>query len=129
MPSLEAEDITNPASYTSKDLLLLTQLLHTQGLIDPDAVLNSDLLDNIGERWFEHQALQLSCQLGECHLQEAPLGQEIASIYKRLLEELPKCQNTTDLANYLYFTRIAELEDRLAKDKSTFKSLLGEETA
>lgn len=124
MSSSEEPHITDPSTYTSKDLLLLTQLLHTSGLIDPDAVRTSDLLDDIGQKWYEHQALQLSIKMNECPLREPPSGKDILALYEKLLENFPKCHNTTDLANYFYFTRIAELEDRIAKDKATFKSLL-----
>lgn len=37
------------------------------------------------------------------------------------------CATTTDLANSFYFTRIAELEEILGKDKVKFNELLAEE--
>lgn len=118
--------ITDPASYSNKDLLLLTQLLHTQGLIDPEAVVQSEHLGQIGKDWFTHKSTQLSRRLGELEITKAPSAQQVATLYENLLEENEHCLNTTALANSYYFARIQELEQRISLDKDKFKELLGE---
>lgn len=117
---------TDPESYTSKDLLLLTQLLHGQGLIDPTDVTSSILLSDIANEWFNHKSTQLSRSLNEFPLSKAPSGQQVLRLYENMLAANEKCANTTDLANSFYFARMEELENKLAQDKERFKELLEE---
>lgn len=117
---------TDPDSYTSKDLLLLTQLLHGQGLIEPDAVKSSETLSEIGNEWFNHKSTHLSRSFDEFPLSKAPSAQQVLLLYENMLAANEKCSNTTDLANNYYFARMEELENKLAGDKTRFKELLGE---
>lgn len=116
----------DPASYTSRDLLLLTQLLHTAGLIAPENV-QSAQLDEIAQKWFDHKCTQLACQLGEFPLSKAPTGTQIWELYSNMLEGNENCKNTTDLANTFYFQRLGELETKIKSAKSEFKTFLGED--
>jgi len=115
--------VTDPRAYKSKDLLLLTQLLHGESLIQPEEVVNADLSD-IGKQWFEHKSTQLSRGIKEFPLSKAPSGPQVLKLYENMLEENEKCSTTTDLANNYYFKRVAELETRLSQDKDRFKNLL-----
>lgn len=117
--------ITDPASYTSRDLLLLTQILHTAGLIAPENV-QSAKLDEIAHKWFDHKCTQLARELGEFPVAEAPTGHIVSSLYSKMLESNPTCKNTTDLANTYYFQRLGELEKNINGAKADFKNLLGE---
>lgn len=118
--------IIDPASYTSRDLLLLSQILHTSGLVSPESV-HSAKLDTIGKKWFDHKCTQLARRLGEFPLSEAPSGTQVEQLYSEMLEKNPNCKNTTDLANTFYFRRLAELDESITDAKSQFKALLGEE--
>ncbi|PVH17290.1 uncharacterized protein CXQ87_000174 [Candidozyma duobushaemuli] len=118
--------ITSAESYTNKDLLLLSQLLHTQGLIQPDSVREYEDLESIGSDWFHHDSTQLSRRTHENSLTKPPTGEQILALYENMLEENPDCKTTTDLANKFYFARVHELEHRIQKDKEDFKALLGE---
>lgn len=118
--------ITSPESYTSKDLLLLSQLLHTQGLIEPESVKEYEDLDGIGYDWFHHDSTQLLRRTHENSLTRPPAGDQILALYENMLAENPECKTTTDLANKYYFARVHELEHRIQKDKEDFKALLGE---
>lgn len=126
MTSPSAGTVTDPVSYTSRDLLLLTQILHTAGLLSPESV-RSAQLDDIANKWFDHKCTQLARQLGEFPLSEAPSGMQISELYAQMLEKNPNCKNTTDLANAFYFQRLAELETNIKNAKTEFKGLLGEE--
>lgn len=116
----------DPASYSNKDLLLLTQLLHTQGLIVPEAVIAYEKLGDIGREWYNHKSSELSRRLHGLALEKAPSGQQVAKLYQKLLETNGKCKNTTDLANFYYYSRIQELEKKILEDKEKFNEILGE---
>ncbi|EEQ36591.1 hypothetical protein CLUG_00714 [Clavispora lusitaniae ATCC 42720] len=119
------DTVTDPKSYTDRDLLLLTQLLHTAGLIAPEDVRASNL-DDFGEKWFQHKSTALARQLEEFPLSNAPSGLQVRELYNAMLEQYPNCKNTTDLANTFYFQRIRDLESKIADSKAEFQALLGE---
>lgn len=123
MSSPEISTVTDPTSYTSKDLLLLTQLLHGRALIKPEEVAKADLTE-IAKQWFEHKSTQISRSTREFPLTKAPSGHQVLKLYENMLENNEKCATTTDLANFYYFNRVAELEDKLTQEKGRFKRLL-----
>lgn len=118
--------IVSPSSYTNKDLLLLSQLLHTQGLIEPSAVREYEDLDTIASDWFHHDSTQLLRRTHENSLTKPPTGKQILSLYENMLAENEECKNTTDLANKFYFARVQELESRIKRNKEDFGTILGE---
>lgn len=125
MSSSDVSAITDPASYTSKDLLLLTQLLHGRTLIKSEDVAKADLTQ-IAKQWFEHKSTQISRSTKEFPFTKAPSGQQVLKLYENMLEKNEKCATTTDLANTYYFQRVAELEEKLTQEKGRFKQLLEE---
>lgn len=116
----------NPASYTHRDLLLLTQMLHTKGLIEPSDVEGSKLLPEIGHAWFEHRATQISRRQGLFPIRRPLSGEDVSDLYRAMLEEFPTCNNTSDLANLFYFSRVKELEQKIDADRERFRELLSE---
>lgn len=114
----------DPESYTKKDLLLLTQILHGQGLIQPDDVTSSDQLSEIAREWFDHKSSQLSRSSNEFPISKPLTGQQVVKLFENMLAANEKCATTTDLANHFYFSRIEELEEKLGRDKTRFKELL-----
>lgn len=123
MSSQDVSVTTDPTSYTSKDLLLLTQLLHGESLINPEAVAKADLTE-IGTRWFEHKSTNISRNLKEFPLSKPPSGTQVLKLYENMLADNEKCATTTDLANNYYFKRVAELEEKLTLEKGRFNQLL-----
>lgn len=114
---------TDPESYTYKDLLLLSQLLHRQGLIEPSAV-TAGGLTAIGKEWFDHKSTQLSRNKNEFPVQKPLTSQQIVRLYENMLELNVNCATTTDLANFYYFARMEELKAKLEQDKIRFNELL-----
>lgn len=114
---------SNPASYAFRDLLLLTQILHTRGLIDPDQVRQSDDLNDYGEFWFNHKCTTLSRTQGDFPLEKAATGSQVLELYENMLVDYAPCKNTTELANCFYHLRIKDLESRIAEEKASFDTL------
>lgn len=127
--STERTPNTDPASYSHRDLLLLTQILHTEGLLEPAQVLNHDKLADIGLEWFNHESTQLSRRQDRFPMLKAPSAKQLGQLYENLLEDYEGCASTTDLANRLYFTLVEQLEQRIAEHKTTFRELLEEALA
>lgn len=116
---------TSPSTYGNRDLLLLTQLLHTSGLIDPDSITpDNKLVARVGRDWFAHHLTQLSRQR-EGLTVDSPLSpEEVVELYQNLLAENELCKNTTDLANKFYFARIDELTTKIDEAKQSFPELI-----
>ncbi|ODV67336.1 hypothetical protein HYPBUDRAFT_110399 [Hyphopichia burtonii NRRL Y-1933] len=115
--------IIDPSSYSNRDLLLFTQLLHTKGYIEPKSVENNDSsLDDISTEWFHHTSTQLSIQDG-LPIDKPWSRQQCYQLYQNLLKLNPDCENTTDLANHYYYTRINELTSKIDQYKLTFPNL------
>lgn len=116
---------TDPSTYGKRDLLLLTQLLHMNGLIDPSSVTpHENKLTSISQEWFHHASTQLSIQQGKLHLASAPSPEEICHLYTRLLETCSNCSNTTDLANFFYYGRMDELQAHVDTTRTQFSDIL-----
>ena len=113
----------NPASYTYRDLLLLTQILHVKNLLETDQVRRSKKLDEFGQTWFEHKSTVLSRRQEEFSLARAPTGSEIRQLYANMLVDYSPCKNTTELANCFYNLRINELKQKISDEKATFETL------
>lgn len=127
MPSFEDEP-SDPLKYCKRDLLALMQLLHDKGLIDPVSVTEDAIASsNLHTKWFNLPSTQLSLLQGLCPLLHPPSPHLLCSLYKNLLQEHPHCKNTTDLANFFYFSHVEELENVLLSKKEQFYSLLEQE--
>lgn len=113
---------SDPSSYTFRDLLLLTQILHTLGLIEPEQ-LRSSKLDEYAEGWFHHKCTVLSRRQGQFPLSDAPSGEQILQLYENMLIDYSPCKDTTELANCFYHLRIKDLESKLADEKAQFETL------
>lgn len=124
--------MANPAlvkasTYNNRDLLLLTQLLHTKGLIKPDSIHpNEKKLDDIAKQWFEHQATQISIAQDKLPMTLPLTSSQVSKLYQDLLEQHNDCKNTTDLANHFYFTRMEELGNKIENEKKEFRELVDE---
>lgn len=126
------ESMANPklveeATYNNRDLLLLTQLLHTKGLIEPDSLKPNDKkLESISKQWFEHQSTQISIAQDHLPLTLPLSGSQVLQLYQNLLANHSECKNTTDLANHFYFTRVEEVAATLELQKAQFRELVDE---
>lgn len=118
-------DPSDPSTYSKRDLLLLTQLLHMNGLIEPASVTpTEEKIASVSREWFAHSSTQLSIQQGLLHLSEAPGVDDICQLYLRLLHDTPDCKNTTDLANYFYYNRLDELQTKIDAGKKKVSEIL-----
>ena len=118
-------DPKDPSTYSKRDLLLLTQLLHMNGLIEPSSVSPSEQkLEYVSREWFDHASTQLSIQQGLLNLEESPSVDDICQLYERLLSQTPDCKNTTDLANYFYYNRMDELQSKIEAGKKKVSDIL-----
>lgn len=124
--SEERTTVTDPQSYGHRDLLLLTQLLHTLGLLEPDQVYHSDKLLAISEKWYNHKGTVLLRRQKVFPLHKPPTAGQLATLYENMLAD-ESCANTTELANKIYFARVQQLEEQIAADRATFKRILDEE--
>lgn len=113
---------TDPNSFTFRDLLLLTQILHTLGLIEPSQ-LRSSPLDEHAQTWFAHKCTVLSRRQGEFPLSQPPTGEQILELYEKMLVNYSPCKDTTELANCFYHLRIKDLESKIAHEKAQFETL------
>lgn len=113
-------------SSNTRDILLLLQLIHSKGLIDPKSVnRNEKKLANIGKDWLNHKSTQLSIIQGDLHaMKSAPTPDQIVKTYQELLEQNSECRNTTDLANKYYYARIVEVEEKIKENKDEFRKEL-----
>lgn len=115
---------TDPASYTHRDLLLVTQLLHRLGLITPEQVKNSDRLEELAQEWYSHKSTILSRRQNQFPLESPPTSTQLLKLYDNMLEDNVPCATTTDLANKFYYIRVGELEAQISGYKTQFHSLL-----
>ncbi|CAH6723010.1 hypothetical protein CLIB1444_12S02234 [[Candida] jaroonii] len=119
-------EITDPSTYNKRDLLLVLQLLHTEGLIDPSAInAKPSILKDISYNWFNHKSTKLSMMNGLDIGKQWTIGQ-LVELYNNLLAEYPNCSNTTDLANTIYAERVEELERKLEDSQQQFEDLINE---
>lgn len=113
-----------PDTYSDRDLLLFTQLLHTNGLVEPSAVTpENPRIDAISSAWYTHPSTQLSIRDG-LHVTRPLTRSQVCQLYQNLLEANDGCKNTTDLANKYYFSRVAQLELRILQDQQAFLAAL-----
>lgn len=123
MAARERSFDTDPASYTYRDLLLLTQILYKQGIIEPIQVRQSHSLDEYGRTWFSHKCTVLSRRQDRFPLSEPAVGPQIIELYENMLIDYSPCKNTTELANCFYHLRIKDLENKLTEEKKKFDVL------
>lgn len=112
--------ITNPNLYSLRDVLLLSQLLHThkiQTLEDLESI-NRNLFENILHQWKTHVSTQLQCKT----IKISTLNQ-LKELYRKLLEKY-KVENTESLANKVYYMRIEELESIIELKRKEFATVL-----
>lgn len=112
-------------SLSGRDLLLLLQLLHARGLLEAGSVRADDpKLAAVGAEWWAHSSTQLSVQQGELTRHTAPTAREIVATYQQLLADNPECRGTTDLANKVYYERIAAVEEKIRGKTEEFRGEL-----
>ena len=119
------EDITDPNKYSNRDLLLLLQLLHTNGLIQPSSIsnpANKHTLQHICHEWFNHKSTSLSIMNG-LDIENPWLVEQLVQLYNNLREKYPDC-DTTAMANIVYSDRIQELEAKLESSQQLFDDLI-----
>lgn len=117
-------EVTDPNKYSKRDLLLLLQLLHTAGLIDPNSVskANSGVLEQISLTWYHHKSTKLS-MLNGLDLDQPWSVDQVILLYNALLAQYPG-KNTTTMADAVYSERIQQLETKLSTSQSQFDTLL-----
>ncbi|KAL6451084.1 hypothetical protein SBY92_001335 [Candida maltosa Xu316] len=114
--------VTDPKYYSSRQILLLSQLLHTND-IDNYAKLksfNPNKLQALISEWKQHKINGLN---------DSPIKlntiNQLLELYEKLLAKY-EVDNTEELANTVYFMRIMELEDVIKKDQESFTEILQE---
>ncbi|KAI5951273.1 hypothetical protein KGF54_004347 [Candida jiufengensis] len=114
--------LTNPNTYTLRDILLLSQLLHINHIptLKKLESIDHDLLVTILNEWKQH----ISTTLEHSTIKINTLNQ-LKELYIKLLEKY-KVENTENLANEVYFLRIDELENIIQSKKEEFKMTLNE---
>jgi hypothetical protein len=112
-------------SLSGRDLLLLLQLLHARGLLEAGSVREDNpRLGDVGAEWWAHKSTQLSVQQGELARHTAPTPREIVATYQQLLADNPECRGTTELANKVYYERMATVEEKLRRKTEEFRGEL-----
>lgn len=98
------------------------------GLIESSSVTPSEKkLVSVSNEWFSHASTQLSIQQGTLQLDGAPSVDDICQLYQKLLRETPDCKNTTDLANYFYYSRMDELQTKIDAGKKKVSDMFQSE--
>lgn len=120
-------DYTDASAYGLRDLLLMLQLLHSNGLLDAEQLKsNPEKVTSIGEEWFNHKSTKLSVVQDNLSYKRAPTSDEIDTLYGQLLVEYPECKNTTDLAYAVYYARIEQLENLIEERQLEAADILSE---
>ncbi|EMG49537.1 hypothetical protein G210_5661, partial [Candida maltosa Xu316] len=121
--------VTDPKYYSSRQILLLSQLLHTND-IDNYAKLksfNPNKLQALISEWKQHKINGLNGQA--LNNTDSPIKlntiNQLLELYEKLLAKY-EVDNTEELANTVYFMRIMELEDVIKKDQESFTEILQE---
>lgn len=122
---MTGKDLTSLECYNTRDLLLLAQILHKNGLFTKQSILEATNLDEITEEWFTHKSSRLSRAMDSEDFSAKPTNEQLIKLYDNLISKY-QAIDTTDLANKLYYGRIQELEDFINNSKVEFKRKLEE---
>ncbi|RLV94547.1 hypothetical protein JA1_001639 [Spathaspora sp. JA1] len=114
--------ITDPETYNTRSILLLSQLLHINGIKTRDKLVTTpeDTISDILTQWKNHP----SSKLANLHIKLNTVSQLI-ELYGNLLGRY-NVGNTVELANAVYFDRIEELEGDISRYKQEFQEILQE---
>ncbi|EGW32284.1 uncharacterized protein SPAPADRAFT_61366 [Spathaspora passalidarum NRRL Y-27907] len=115
--------ITNPDMYSTRCILLLSQLLHINGIKDSSKLesCNEDLIQDILSQWKNHASTKLDPELEI----KVTTRAQLRELYGNLLSKFD-VSDTVELANHVYFFRVDELQADIAKYKSEFTEILNE---
>ncbi|CAI5757047.1 unnamed protein product [Candida verbasci] len=119
---MSSNDITDPEFYSLRDVLLLSQLLHTNhiGTLETLKSSNEDKLYDIIQKFTSHKSFKLENKVVKLSTIE-----QLVELYSNLFKYYD-VDTTADLANYVYYKRIEELENIIEDKKSEFQQVLNE---
>lgn len=115
--------ITNPAIYSTRDVLLISQLLHINGIKNAKELdsASSDLIDTILTEWRDHYTVKLENKSIKIRTKA-----QLKELFQKLLTRY-QVDSTEELANSAYFARIDELESDISRYKNQFREVLNSE--
>lgn len=121
--------VTDPSNYSSRQVLLLAQLLHSSNITSLDKLKasNENKLQSLIQQWKLHKINGLNgTTLNNTDLTiKLNTNNQLIELYGKLLRKY-KVANTEELADAVYFKRIEELEYIINEDKQLFSSTLNE---
>lgn len=121
--------VTDPSNYSSRQVLLLAQLLHSSNIASLDKLKasNENKLQSLIQQWKLHKINGLNgTTLNNTDLTiKLNTNNQLIELYGKLLSKY-KVANTEELADVVYFKRIEELEYIINEDKQLFSSILNE---
>ncbi|KAG7666138.1 uncharacterized protein J8A68_000396 [[Candida] subhashii] len=112
--------VTNPSLYSIRDVLLLSQLLHINGIKGPQELdsASNDSINTILTEWKQHKTVQLENKVIKVNTKA-----QLKELYHKLLKKY-QVESTEELANFVYFARIEELESDISQYKEEFREVL-----
>lgn len=118
--TMSHSQITDPDSYSLRDILLLSQLLHTNKIPTLQALesINHNVLESVLHQWKTHVSTQLehkTIKINTLH--------QLMELYRKLLDKY-KVDNTESLANEVYYLRIDELKNTIETKRNEFTAVL-----
>ncbi|KAK6459493.1 uncharacterized protein RJT20DRAFT_5063 [Scheffersomyces xylosifermentans] len=114
--------ITNPSTYSKRDILLLAQILHSHGVLDSERLSRAadSRIQTILAEWKNHKVVKLeNTQI------KVNTRLQLQELYANLLKSY-QVKDTTELANVAYYSRLEYLEKSLQEYKQEFQETLKE---
>lgn len=125
--NMASTSTTNPGIYSTRQILLLAQLLHSDNINNVDKLtsLNENKIQNIIIQWKQHKINHLNSATinNKDSTIKLQTTAQLVELYKNLLKKY-EVTNTEELANAAYFKRMSELEGIIEKDKQMFEDTL-----
>lgn len=122
-----AMDYNDASKYGLRDLLLVLQLLHSNGLLDLEQMKASpEKVAALGQEWFNHKSTRLSVVQEGRQYKRPPTSEELIALYEQLLQKYEDCTNTTDLAYAVYYARMEQLEKTIQERQQEAAHILSE---
>ncbi|KAK6459889.1 hypothetical protein DFJ63DRAFT_315765 [Scheffersomyces coipomensis] len=112
--------ITNPATYSQREILLLSQLLYVNNLQDEKSIdsASDELISTILTEFKNHVVMKLDNKQIKLNTKI-----QLKELYSNLLAQ-NGVNNTEDLANTTYFGRMDQLNQQIAHHKQEFVDTL-----
>ncbi|ABN64534.2 predicted protein [Scheffersomyces stipitis CBS 6054] len=115
--------LTNPSSYSPREVLLLVQLLHTHTILDPQGITSAsdETIQKVLNEWKNHASVKM-----EQRVIKVNTRLQLKELYENLLKKY-EVDSTVDLANIIFYSRLEELENKIQDYKKEFQETLEEQ--